>query len=185
MNIWHGYHSYIFIKFFTAEQNDFTKTKQEQNDFMETIQEQNDFMETDQEQNDFVETNQEQYSSMKTNSMEPTQISNSSVPCTKPDIPVIKLEKTDCDHTYESSSNLKYDSKKSPKSSTRSKKSSKFHSCFLRKLSQNKVSNVNCNHLLLADPKVTVYWSDYLTKINCKFPNVIQACHITKFLLMR
>ena len=40
------------------------------------------------------------------------------------------------------------------------------------------MSNVNCNRLLLADPEMTVYWSDYLTKINCKFPNVIQACHM-------
>ena len=153
----HGYslHAYIFINFFIVEQNDFT--------------------ETNQEQNDFAETNQEQY-----NFMETTQISNSSVPCTKPDIPVIKVEKIDGNHTYESSSNLKCGSKKSPTSSVGSKKISKFHSCFLRKLSQNKVLDVNCNRLLLADPKMTVYWSDYLTKINCKFPNAIQACHMNK-----
>lgn len=114
------------------------------------------------------------------NSMETTLISNSSVPYAKPDIPIIKLEKKDCDHTYENSSNLKCDSKKSSTSSVTSKKSLKFHSCFLRKLSQNKVSNVNCNRLLLADSKMTVYWSDCLTKINCKFPNVIQACHMNK-----
>ena len=90
--------------------------------------------------------------------METTQISNSLLPCTKP---VIKVEKIDGDHNYESSSNLKYGSKKSPTSLVGSKKISKFHSCFLRKLSQNKVLNVNCNRLLLADPKMTVYWSDY------------------------
>ena len=60
-----------------------------------------------------------QYISVETNSMETTQINNSSVPCTKPNIPVIKREKTDCDYTYESSLNLKCDSKKSPNSSVR------------------------------------------------------------------
>ena len=83
---------------------------------------------------------------------ETSQISNDSVPCAKPEIPVVKLKS---DQTY-------------------------FHSSFLRKLSQSKVSNVNCNRLLLADPKITVYWSDFLTKINCKFPGVIQACHMNK-----
>ena len=43
--------AYIFIKFFTAEQNNFMETNQEQNDFMGTDQEQNDFTGTDQEEN--------------------------------------------------------------------------------------------------------------------------------------
>ena len=58
--------------------------------------------------------------------------------------------------------------------------SAKFHSHFLRKLSQNKMWNVNCNRILLTGPKMVVYWSDYITKINDKFPNIIQACHINK-----
>ena len=55
-----------------------------------------------------------------------------------------------------------------------------FHSHFVRKLSQNKIWNVNCNCILLIAPKMLVYWSDYITKINEKFPNIIQACHINK-----
>ena len=57
-----------------------------------------------------------------------------------------------------------------------------FHSHFVRKLSQNKMWNVNCNHILLTGPidGSLLEWLQYITKINEKFPNIIQACHINK-----
>lgn len=108
--------------------------------------------------------------------METTQTSNST--CTKPDIPATEVEEMDRVYSYRCSSDSKCS--KSPTSSVGMKKRANFHSHFLRKLSQNKVWNVNCNRVLLTGPKMTVYWSDYLTKINDIFPNVIQACHINK-----
>jgi len=97
------------------------------------------------------------------------------------DIPVIKVETSDNDHSYGSSLDSKcYNGIKKSGSSVGRKKSPHFHSCFLRKLSQNKIRDVNSNRLLLADPKTTIYWSNYLTRINLKFPNIIQTCHISK-----